>query len=79
MTHNNDQAPIIIPAPPGLTAIDNEGKALRIVALKLTQNDEEKLAIPLYLSESGNVTTVRAKARIGLPEAWTTDDAFYLD
>ncbi|OBB14683.1 hypothetical protein A5718_30355 [Mycolicibacterium conceptionense] len=83
MTENTDEAPTIIPAPPGLTAIDYEGKALPIVALQLTPNDDDKRAIPLYLSESGNVTTVWPKAKIGLSDAWTpvrtTDDAFDLE
>lgn len=64
-------APTVIPAPPGLTAIDADGKALPIVALLLQPDDDEYPAVPLYLAESGGATRVWRNAKFGLSEAWT--------
>lgn len=70
MTNNTDSGPTIIPAPPGLTAIDEDGQAMPIVALQLEPNDRDTRAIPLYLSTSGNIISVWPGAAYGLSEAW---------
>lgn len=58
--------PAIVPAPPGLTAIDADNKMLPIVALQVQGDGLSTVVTALYLCGQGEAVPVFPGAQIGL-------------